>query len=121
EHYHLSLELAAFQSTFYMQMAAILVEPFIGHVSDRWSAKNPKNRFYLCAFAGLAGLPALTAIGLGSHRGVLIPGLLLCGTVFAAADVSWMPMLTYVAKRYQRATAFGYLNMASCLAGGISA
>jgi hypothetical protein len=30
-------------------------------------------------------------------------------------------MLSYVTSKYQRATAFGYLNMASCLAGSLSA
>jgi hypothetical protein len=30
-------------------------------------------------------------------------------------------MLSYVTSKYQRATAYGYLNMAACLAGGIAA
>jgi predicted MFS family arabinose efflux permease len=121
EHYHVSLELAAFQATFYMQVAGIVAEPILGHVSDRWSAYNVKNRFYFCALTGLAGLPALMAIGLGRHRGVLIAGLAVFGMVCAAYDVSFMPMLTYVTSKYQRATAYGYLNLASCLSGGAAA
>lgn len=121
DRYHFSLELAAFQATFYMQVTAMVSDPILGHISDAWSGRNAKNRFYFGALAGLAGLPALTAIGWGNHTIVLIVGLLLFGMASAAADVSWMPMLTYVTTKYQRATAFGYLNMASCLAGGLCA
>jgi MFS family permease len=121
EHHHLSLESAAFQATFFMQATGMVADPFLGHVSDRWSARNARNRFFFCALAGGVGLPALVAVGYGSHAIILILGLLLFGMVSAAADVSWMPMLTYVTSQYQRATAFGYLNMAGCLAGGLSA
>jgi MFS family permease len=121
EHYHLSLELAAFQATFYLQVSAMVGDPLLGHFSDKWSARNAKNRFLFCALAGIAGLPALAAVGFGSHTAVLIAGLLLFGLVSASMDISMMPMLSYVTSKYQRATAFGYLNMASCLAGSLSA
>ena len=121
EHYHLSLELAAFQATFYMQATAMVADPLLGHVSDKWSARNAKNRFLFCALAGFVGLPALAAVGFGNHAPTLIMGLVLFGMVFAATNVSMMPMLSYVTSQYQRATAFGYLNMAACLAGGLSA
>jgi len=121
EHYRLSLESAAFQATFFMQVTAMAADPVLGHVADRWSSRNIRNRFYFCALAGFAGLPALVAVGLGSHTTSLIAGLVLFGMVAAGTDVSWMPILTLVTSKYQRATAFGYLNMASCLAGGASA
>jgi MFS family permease len=120
EHYHLSLELAAFQATFYMQVTAMVSDPLLGHISDRWSARNPKNRFLFCALAGFVGLPVLAAVGFGNHTPTLIMGLVLFGMVSATMDVSMMPMLSYVTSQYQRATAFGYLNMAGCLAGGLS-
>jgi predicted MFS family arabinose efflux permease len=119
--YHVSLELAAFQATFYLQVSAMVGDPLLGHVSDQWSARNPKNRFFFCALAGFVGLPALAAVGFGSHTAILIMGLLLFGMASAGADISWMPMLSYVTSKYQRASAFGYLNMVACMAGGISA
>lgn len=121
EHYHLSLEMAAFQATFYMQATAMVADPLLGHVSDKWSARNAKNRFFFCALAGFIGLPGLAAVGFGNHTVVLIMGLLLFGLASAGADVSWMPMLAYVTSKYERATAFGYLNMAACLTGGLTA
>ena len=121
EHYHLSVESAAFHATFYMQIAGVVGDPFLGHISDKFSAHNLKNRFLFCAFAGVLGLPALAAVGFGKHIVTLIVGLLAFGVASAGADVSWMPMLSYVTSKYRRATAFGYLNMASCLAGGLAA
>ena len=120
-HYHQSLESAAFQATFYMQASAMLADPILGHLSDKWAIRNPKNRFRFCALAGLIGLPTLIAVGFGNHTFILITGLLLFGLAAAGTDVSWMPMLTYVTSKYERATAFGYLNMASCLFGGLTA
>jgi MFS family permease len=121
ERHHLGLVEAAFLATFCMQVSAMVLDPLLGHVADKWSARNAKNRFWFCALAGLVGLPALTAVGLGSHVVILIAGLVLFGMASAGADVSWMPMLSYVTRKYQRATAFGYLNMAACLAGGLTA
>ena len=121
EHYHFSLEWAAFEATFYVQISTFVAEPLLGHLSDAWSAGSVQRRFYFCALGVLAGLPALAAMGLGGHTTVLIVGMLLYGMVAAASDVSFMPMLTYVTSKYQRATAFGLLNLSSCLAGGTSA
>jgi len=121
EHYHRSLAGAAFLGTFYMQVSAMVADPVLGHVSDRWSGRNAKNRFLFCALVGCAGFPALAAVGLGSHVALLIGGLVLLGMVAAGMDVSWMPMLSYVTTKYQRATGFGLLNMAACLTGGLTA
>ena len=64
EHYHLSVESAAFHATFYMQIAGVVGDPFLGHISDKFSAHNLKNRFLFCAFAGVLRLPALAARGI---------------------------------------------------------
>jgi MFS family permease len=63
----------------------------------------------------------LLAVGLGTNAVTLLAELLLLGLPAAATDVSWMPMLWTVASPHQRATAFGVLNMAGCLTGGVAA
>jgi MFS family permease len=121
EHHHLSLELAAFRGTFYNQLSAAIIMPVFGAISDFYSSRNPTNRFSICAIAILAAPPALLAVGLGAHASTLLFGLLLLGVPAAATDASWMPMLCNVTAPRRRATAFGLLNMASCLTGGIAA
>jgi predicted MFS family arabinose efflux permease len=121
ERHHLSLEIAAFEATFYLQAAGFIADPILGHWSDKFSARNAANRFVFCSWAGVIGLPGLLAVGYGHQTIVLVAGLVLFGTALAAADVSWMPMLSCVTSSYERATAFGYLNMAATLSGGAAA
>lgn len=121
ERYHVSLESAAFQATFYMQVSAMLLMPMIGGISDSWTRRNPRNRFFVCAVISLLGIPALIAVGAGGHTALLIAGLIAFGIVMAGTDASWMPMLCYVTLPRQRATAYGILNTCSTLAGGTAA
>jgi predicted MFS family arabinose efflux permease len=121
ERYHVSLEAAAFQATFYMQVSAMLLMPALGAISDAWTRRAPRNRFLACALVSLIGIPALLAVGLGSHPAVLIGGLIVFGAVMAGTDASWMPMLCTITQPRQRATAYGILNTCSTLAGGTAA
>ncbi len=121
ERYHVSLETAAFQATFYMQVSAMLLMPALGAASDAWTRRDPRNRFLACGLVSLIGLPALLAVGLGSHPAVLITGLIAFGAVMAGTDASWMPMLCNITQPRQRATAYGILNTCATLAGGTAA
>jgi MFS family permease len=121
EQYHLSLEAAAFQATFYIQVSAVLLMPFYATVSDRWTARDARYRYLACALASSLGLPALLAMGSGGHIVVLTVGLLLFGLAMASSDASWLAMLCNVTAPRQRATAYGLLNCAGTLAGGFAA
>jgi predicted MFS family arabinose efflux permease len=121
EQYHLSLEAAAFQATFYIQISAVLVMPLYATVSDRWSTRDARNRYLACGLASTLGLPALVTIGNGSHIIVLTAGLLLFGLAMASSDASWLAMLCNVTSSRQRATAYGLLNCCGTLAGGFAA
>jgi predicted MFS family arabinose efflux permease len=121
ERYRVSLEEAAFQATFYMQVSAMVLMPVIGGVSDRWTRRDRRNRFYACALVSLLGIPALLGVGGGTHPAVLIGGLIAFGIVMAGTDASWMPMLCYVTQTRQRASAYGILNTCATLAGGTAA
>jgi len=121
ERYRVSLETAAFQATFYMQVSAMLLMPGIGALSDSWTRRDPRNRFLACGLVGLLGIPALLAVGGGTHSAVLIAGLIAFGVVMAGTDASWMPMLCFVTLPRQRATAYGILNTCATLAGGTAA
>lgn len=119
--YHMSLESAAFQATFYMQVSAMILMPAFGAVSDAWTTRNGRNRFLAAALASLLGVPSLVAIGSTHHVGMLIGGLVLAGFVMAATDASWLPMLCAVSTQRQWATGYGLLNTAGSIAGGVAA
>jgi predicted MFS family arabinose efflux permease len=121
ERYQVSLETAAFQATFYMQVSAMLLMPVLGGLFDRWTVRDRRNRFFACGVVSLLGIPALLAVGGGRHPALLITGLIAFGVVMAGTDASWMPMLCYVTQPRQRATAYGILNTCATLAGGTAA
>ncbi len=121
EHYRLSLESAAFQSTFYLQFSAMVLMPLFGTFSDRWARRGARFRFLAFALTSLSGIPALLAIGVGHDIALLIAGLIIFGLVMAAGDASWLPMLCHVVLPHQRATTYGILNACGTLAGGLAA
>src|SRR5207237_5530520 len=75
EQYHLSLEGAAFQATFYIQITAVVAMPFYATISDRLTARDPRYRYLACAVASSLGLPALLAMGIGTYIAVLTVAL----------------------------------------------
>jgi len=121
EQYHLSLEAAAFQATFYIQITAVVAMPFYATISDRLTVRDPRYRYLACAVASSLGLPALLAMGIGTHIAVLTVGLFLFGVAMASSDASWLAMLCNVTAPRQRATAYGLLNFSGTLAGGFAA
>ncbi|HZJ42929.1 MAG TPA: MFS transporter [Pyrinomonadaceae bacterium] len=118
ENFGLSVEAAAFQATFYMQVGALILNPIFGAVADRQSSQQPRNRFYFAAITAATALPALAVVGFGKTTLLLTGGLLFFGVAMAGTDVSWTPMLSTVVSERNRATAYGIMNMASCFAGG---
>lgn len=121
EQYHLSLEGAAFQATFYVQITAVIAMPFYATLSDRLTAKDERFRYLACALASFLGLPALLVVGSSSRIAVLTIGLILFGVAMASSDASWLAMLCNVTTARQRATAYGLLNCSGTLAGGFAA
>jgi predicted MFS family arabinose efflux permease len=121
EQYHLTLQAAAFQATFFIQTSDVLLMPVYATLSDRWTLRDPRNRYLACALVSALGLPALLAMGAGRQTVVLTGGLVLFGLVMAAADASWLPMLCNVMSPQQRASAYGLLNFSGTLMGGFAA
>lgn len=121
QRYHLSLAAAAFQATFYIQIADVLAMPVYATAADRWATSDPRNRYLACAVASTFGFPALLAVGAAHQIVILIGGLICFGGVMASSDSSWLPMLCDVAAPRLRATAYGLLNFFGTLAGGVAA
>ncbi len=121
ERFHMTLETAAFQATFYIQASAVALMPLYATLADRWSNRDRRNRYLLCALTSALGLPALAAVGYSEHPAILIGGLIVFGLVMASSDCTWLPMLCNVTMPRQRASAYGLLNFAGTFTGGFAA
>ncbi|MCU1262190.1 MAG: major facilitator superfamily 1 [Bryobacterales bacterium] len=121
ERFHMSLTNAGFSATFYVQAASYAGVIAGGIVSDRWSARNPAARVY-CQMAGLLiAAPFLVLLGATSQQPLLVAALVAFGIGRGVFDCNTMPVVREVAPGHLSATAYGVLNMAGCLAGGIGA
>lgn len=121
ERYHLSLEAAAFDATFYIQAAAFILMPFYTTFSDRRTASDPRNRYLVAALASVLGLPSLIAIGSAHHTAILIAGLICFGLVMISSDSTWLAMLCNVVAKNEWATGYGLLNFSGTMSGGLAA
>lgn len=120
DHYHLGIETAAFQATFYIQLADVLLIPVYATAVDRWTRKDRRNRYLAFALASALGLPALAGVGAGRHTAVLTGGLILFGLVMASADASWLSLICSIIPPRRRASAFGLLNFSGTLMAGVA-
>jgi sugar phosphate permease len=89
--------------------------------ADRWSRTNPRARMLVPAIGLCLSAPGLLLV---SQTGVLelaIFGLILHGLTRSFTDANMMPALCMVSDPRYRATAYGVLNLFSCLIGGSAA
>jgi MFS family permease len=109
---------AGIMATSYPQVAGLLGLLIGGAWADRWSRRNPRARIHV-AVIGLA--IAALAIFIAAQAGVLavcLGGLIIYGLTRVFLDSNMMPILCTVCDARHRATAFGLMNLLSCLLGG---
>lgn len=120
ERYQRSLEAAAFDGTFYLQAAAVILTPIYTTMSDRWASRDLRHRYLAAALCSALGLPALIAIGTTKHLPILIVGLICFALAMLSSDSSWLAMLCDVTVSRQRATGYGLFNFSGTLIGGLA-
>ena len=121
ERFHMSLTVAGFSATFYIQAgsaAGILVG---GRLADAWATRNPRGRV-LTQVGGLAAAaPVLFLVGSTSSAAFLVAALVVFGIGRGMYDANTMPVLCQIARPDLRATGYGIFNCAGCLTGGVMA
>jgi predicted MFS family arabinose efflux permease len=121
EKFHVSLAVAGFAGTFYIQagsLAGILVG---GKLSDRWVARSPRGRLFTQALGlGLAA-PFLFLTAYTGWFPLVIAALAIFGVGRGMFDANCMPVLCQIARADLRATGYGIFNLAGCIMGGIMA
>jgi MFS transporter, Spinster family, sphingosine-1-phosphate transporter len=121
ERFHMSLAGAGFSSTFYIQVASFGGILAGGWLADRWSLTHPRGRIRVQTIGLAAAGPFLFIAGFTGSRWVLLPCLVLFGLGRGFFDCNLMPVVCQVVPQDLRATAYGILNLTSCIVGGAMA
>lgn len=121
ERFHMSLANAGFSATFYIQAASYAGVIAGGIASDRWAVRNSKARVYVSLAGLLLAAPFLLLLSLAGRQAVLVGALLAFGLGRGIFDCNTMPIVRQLIPSHFSATAYGILNMSSCIAGGLGA
>ena len=121
ERFGMSLTLAGFSATFYIQ-AASFAGIFVGGLAaDYWGSRHAKGRIWVQTAGLAAAAPFLFVIGGAGSQALLIVALLIFGLGRGIYDSNAMPVLCQIAPPALRATGYGIFNLISCIVGGITA
>jgi len=118
ERFKMTLTGAGFSATFYIQVASFVGILAGGVLADRWARTHPRARLWTQSIGLAAAGPFLFLVGSTASEWALLPGLVLFGLGRGFYDCNLMPVVCQIVPQNLRATAYGILNMSSCLAGG---
>ncbi|MBS1858218.1 MAG: MFS transporter [Acidobacteria bacterium] len=118
ERFQVSLTTAGFSSTFYIQAASFAGILGGGWLADRWSRTNARGRLWTQAIGLFIAGPFLLMAGTTGFWWVLLPCLVCFGLGRGFFDCNLMPVVCQMVPASLRATAYGILNLTSCIAGG---
>ena len=121
ERFQMSLTVAGFSSTFYIQAASFAGILLGGWLADAWAQSSGRGRALTQAIGLAAAGPFLFLVGATGSRWVLMPALVVFGLGRGFYDCNLMPVVCQVVAPNARATAYGVLNCTSCLVGGAMA
>lgn len=88
-----------------------------GKLSDRWVQTNVRGRVYVSCIGLALIIPSLVFMGLGSTLFAVVVAILCFGIGYGFFDTNNMPILCQFIPSNQRATAYGFINMAGVLGG----
>jgi MFS family permease len=121
EQFRMSLTEAGFFATFFIQAASFAGVVTGGIFADRWSRRSPRARLLTQAVGLAIGAPFLFVIGLTASQVLLILALATYGLGRGFYDANTMPVVSQICAPELRASAYGILNMAACVVGGVAA
>lgn len=121
EKFGLSLTGAGFAATFSVQLASIGGILLGGWLGDWSAARFPRGRIWT-QIAGLClAAPFLALSGIAAQPWILYAALVLYGAGRGIYDCNVMPVLCGVVAPGERSTAYGLLNFAGTIGGGLIA
>ncbi|MBR2637558.1 MAG: MFS transporter [Bacteroidaceae bacterium] len=88
-----------------------------GKLSDKWVQSNVRGRVYTSCIGLALIVPSLVFMGLGNSLFAVVLAILCFGIGYGFFDTNNMPILCQFIPSRQRATAYGFINMAGVLGG----
>lgn len=119
ERFDLSQTEAGVYSTAYFFPAMLVGVIGGGALADWWSKTNPKARMWLPAIGFLVAVPAVFLASYTMLLWATVIGFVVYALTRPFIDANMMPILGMIADKRYLATGYGFLNLCSCVIGGI--
>jgi len=119
EQFGLSQTQAGVYSTAYFFPAMLAGVILGGTIADYWSKTNDKARIWLPAIGFLIAVPAVFIASYTIILWATVAGFLVYALTRPFIDANMMPILGMIADKRYLATGYGFLNLCSCIIGGI--
>lgn len=119
EKYNLSQGEASVYATMYLNTATFIGVLAGGALADYWNRFNKNARLWVPFLGLLIAAPAVYIAGDVYVLPFAIAGFMLYAMTLTFSDSNLMPILCMIADSRYLATGYGFLNMISCLVGGL--
>jgi MFS family permease len=120
EHFDLSQSKSGILATGYLQVACCGGVIAGGFLADRWSRHNDRGPILVTAIGLLLAIPGVLLTAASNMLPMALIGLVVYGFARSFSDANMMPILCLISDKRYRATGYGILNCASCIAGGLA-
>ena len=120
DHFGLSQGKSGILATGYLQVACFAGVIAGGFWADRWTRRSEQGPIIVTAIGLLIAIPGVLLTAASSTLAIALAGLVIYGFTRSFADANMMPILCLISDKRYRATGYGVLNCASCLAGGLA-
>lgn len=119
ENFNLSQTMAGIYATGYFHAASITGVLVGGFLADRWSRKKSNARILIPLLGLCVAAPAIYIASYTTILTIAVAGFMLYAFTRIFTDGNMMPILCLIVDSRYRATAYGILNLFSCIIGGI--
>ncbi len=116
--FHLSLAMAGFTATVFVQLASMIGSPLGGWLADKLRARLPGGRMMVQAGALLCGAPFVVLCGQTQSALWLVVALCAWGLFKGLYDANIFASVFDVVRPEARGTVAGFMNMVGWLGGG---
>jgi len=119
EQFNLSQTEAGLYSTAYFFPVMLIGVILGGAIADWWSKTNKKARIWLPAIGFLIAVPAIFIASYTTILWATVGGFLIYALTRPFIDANMMPILGIISDKRYLATGYGFLNLCSCIIGGV--